>query len=87
MGEGMAVVNPVQNTGLLTLPRLEGQERVAGTEEVRIRRASHGAMAVDAYWRTSEGQGPLTNLLHEMRRIAADSQARTAAERVAARDK
>ncbi|MEA2443589.1 MAG: hypothetical protein QOJ12_881 [Thermoleophilales bacterium] len=81
------MVNRVQNTDLPTLPRLEGQERVAGTEEVRVRHASHGAVAVDAYWRTSAGHGPLTNLLYEMRRIAADRQAHAAAERVAARDK
>jgi hypothetical protein len=83
----MPALNPAQNTGLLTLPRLEGQERVAGTDEVEIRRTSRGALAVDAYWRTSEGEGPFTNLVYEMRRLAADQQARSAAERVAARQK
>jgi hypothetical protein len=83
----MAVLNRVQNAGLPTPPRLEGRERAAGAEEVQIRRASHGALAVDAYWRTSEGDGPSRTSSTRCAGIAADRQARVAAERVAARDK
>jgi hypothetical protein len=58
---------------------------VAGADEVEARRSAAGAAAVDAYWRTADGEGPLTNLVHDMRRIAAAAQVRSAAERVAAR--
>jgi hypothetical protein len=63
-----------------------GHERVAGPKEAAIRRANPGSVAVDAYWRTAEGEGPLTSLLYELRRIAAEAQAQAAAERVAQRD-
>ena len=77
----------VQGTGTSAIdhPRLEGHERVAGPAEAANRRASPGAAAVDAFFRTAEGAGPLTNLLYEVRRIAAEAQARAAAERVAQR--
>ena len=58
---------------------------MAGPKEAANRRAAPGAVAVDAFFRTSEGEGPLSNLVYEMRRIAAEAQARAAAERVAAR--
>jgi hypothetical protein len=75
----------VHLTGPVSFPRLEGQEQIAGPHEAAIRRANPGSVAVDAYWRTAEGDGPLTNLLYELRRIAAEAQARSAAERVAQR--
>jgi hypothetical protein len=75
----------VRPTALLQLPRLEGSERIAGPQEAANRRANPGAVAVDVYWRTEPGEGPLTGLVYEMRRIAADAQAREAAERVAQR--
>ena len=76
----------VRLTSPISFPRLEGQERVAGPKEAAIRRANPGSVAVDAYWRTAEGDGPLTNLLYELRRLAAEAQARNAAERVAQRE-
>ena len=75
----------VHPTGAVSFPRLDGQERVAGPREAAIRRANPGSVAVDAYWRTAEGNGPLTSLLYEMRRLAAEAQARNATERVAQR--
>ena len=77
----------VQPTALLTVPRLEGSERVAGPREAATRRAAPGNMAVDAFLRTPPGEGPLSNLVYEMRRMAADAEARQAAERIAQRDK
>ena len=76
----------VQRTALLTLPRLEGSERIAGPREAATRRAAPGNVAVDAFLRTAPGEGPLSNLVYEMRRLAADAQAREAAERVAQRE-
>jgi hypothetical protein len=84
-GKRVTVVNRLQTTVPFSPPRLEGQERVAGADEVQARRVAAGAAAVDSYWRTADGEGPLTNLVHDMRRIAADRQLRDAAERVAAR--
>ena len=76
----------VQRTALLTMPRLEGHERIAGPREAATRRAAPGNVAVDAFLRTQPGDGPLTSLTYELRRLAADAQAREAAERVAQRD-
>ena len=76
----------VQRTALLTLPRLEGSERIAGPREAATRRAAPGNMAVDTFLRTPPGEGPLSNLVYEMRRIAADAETRAAAERVAQRN-
>ena len=59
---------------------------MAGPKEAANRRAAPGAAAVDTFWRTPKGEGPLTNLLYEVRRIAAEAQVRAAAERVAARE-
>jgi hypothetical protein len=70
---------------LVVPPRLHGHERASTSAEVEIRHTAAGARAVDSYLRTPQGDGPLTNLLYEMRRLAADQQARSAAERVAAR--
>jgi hypothetical protein len=75
----------VQRTALLRMPRLEGSERIAGPREAATRRAAPGAMAVDAFLRTTPGDGPLSSLTYELRRLAADAQAREAAERVARR--
>jgi hypothetical protein len=82
----MPLTPGVQDTTPVAIPRLEGHERAAGPQEVEVRRASCGALAVDSFARTEQGEGPLSGLLYEMRRIAANAQARRAAERVAARD-
>jgi hypothetical protein len=43
-------------------------------------------VAVDAFSRTPEGEGPLSSLTYELRRLAAEAQTRAAADRVAQRD-
>ena len=75
----------VQSTTRTAFPRLEGQERIAGPREAATRRAAPGSVAVDAFLRTPPGEGPLTNLTYELRRLAAEAQAREAAARVAQR--